>query len=81
MSTPLTYLTLRDAAALLGLQYSTLRTYHRDGKVPEPDAYVGAVPGWERATILAYAAERRAGEAKPRRGRPTIAAPPLSCLH
>mgnify|MGYP002741943758 CR=1 FL=1 len=59
-------LTVRDVAARLGLAVSTVQTYRRDGRLPEPDGLVGRVPWWRPATIDRWQA------ARPGRGRAGI---------
>lgn len=59
-------LTVRDVAARLGLAISTVQTYRRDGRLPEPDGLVGRVPWWRPATIDRWQA------ARPGRGRAGI---------
>lgn len=59
-------LTVRDVAARLGLAVSTVQTYRRDGRLPDPDGYLWHVPWWRPETIDAWQA------ARPGRGRAGI---------
>lgn len=49
------YLSLNAVADRTGIALSTLRTYRRDGRLPEPDATIGLEPnvrhGWLPETI------------------------------
>ena len=59
-------LTVRDVAARLGLAVSTVQTYRRDGRLPDPDGYLWRTPWWRPETIDAWQA------ARPGRGRAGI---------
>jgi predicted DNA-binding transcriptional regulator AlpA len=64
-TTPLgEYWTTREVAKFLGIAESTVRAYATRGKMPEPDAYVGATKVWRQQTIKEWAARR------PRKGKP-----------
>ena len=49
------YLSLNAVADRTGIALSTLRTYRRDGRLPEPDATIGLEPnvrhGWLPETV------------------------------
>lgn len=60
------YLDTREAAALAGVAYATMRYYlqqarahraagkPRPGDLPEPDRYFGRSPAWRRSTITTW---------------------------
>lgn len=64
------YLTANGIADRVGLSHTTIRSYQRDGLLPEPDAVLGtgnAVKhGWLPETIDAWNAKRR-GRGRPRK--------------
>lgn len=51
-------LDLRATAELLGLALVTMRTYHRDGRLPKEDGRFGTIPWWYTSTILEWQANR-----------------------
>ena len=59
-------LTIPEVATRLGLTVSTVQTYRRDGRLPDPDGYLGRTPWWRPETIDAWQAGR------PGRGRAGI---------
>lgn len=58
MTVSQTYLGYAQVADLLGVLPGTVRSYHNQGRMPEPDARVGKVPGWIPATIESWVASR-----------------------
>ncbi len=50
------YLTAQDIAKMAGLSTLTIASYIRDGRLPEPDIWLGALTerplrGWKKETI------------------------------
>lgn len=54
MAEPLRYLSRPQIAERIGVKADTLNRY----RLPEPDAYVGVLPGWLPETIDAWHAAR-----------------------
>ena len=51
---PIRYLSRPEVAERIGVQRDTLNRY----RLPEPDAYVGRLPGWLPETVDRWNAER-----------------------
>lgn len=64
------YLGYNQVADMLGLDPATVRSYRRDGYLPQPDAVIGDRPGWTEETI------RRWQESRPGQGARTDITPP-----
>jgi hypothetical protein len=47
-------MTRSDVAAYTGLTIETIKTYRRDGVMPEPDHIYDQKPLWKRSTIDAW---------------------------
>lgn len=47
-------LTRREVAEFTGLTLETIKTYRRDGVMPEPDLYVDRKPLWKESTIIRW---------------------------
>jgi len=47
-------MTRSDVAAYTGLTIETIKTYRRDGVMPEPDYIYDQKPLWKRSTIDAW---------------------------
>ncbi|QDH85069.1 ssDNA binding protein [Gordonia phage Dardanus] len=52
------YMSRGDVAEYLNLSVDTIKSYDRNGYMPEPDCKVGRVFGWKRSTIDAWAENR-----------------------
>lgn len=56
------YLSISDFAEYAGLALETVRTYGKQGRLPEPDVLIGlgerAVRGWSTDTIDAWLSSR-----------------------
>lgn len=52
---PVRFLSRPQVAARIGVKPDTLNRY----RLPDPDAYIGRLPGWLPATIDAWHAQRR----------------------
>ncbi|WP_165217976.1 transcriptional regulator [Schaalia sp. ZJ1691] len=67
------FLSLHGVANYLGRAYSTLRTYQRDGRLPDPDAIIGQgrseTYGWLPETIDAWNAARPGHGGRPKKQR------------
>ena len=48
------YLTRKQVAVLTGLTIETIKTYRRDGIMPEADLYVDRKPLWKESTIIKW---------------------------
>ncbi len=55
---PNRYLSLREFAARVGLEYGTLQSYRQKKLLPEPDALTGRVQGWLPETVDHWQANR-----------------------
>lgn len=58
-----TYLTARDIAEIAGLSTMTVASYIRDGRLPEPDIWLGLTTdrplrGWKQETIKTWLESR-----------------------
>ncbi|MCD4549708.1 helix-turn-helix transcriptional regulator [Schaalia sp. lx-260] len=63
------YLSLHGVSQHLGLAYTTVRSYLRDKRLPEPDVIIGEAPaetfGWSIQTIDAWQANRPGKPGRP----------------
>lgn len=59
---PIRYLSLSGLAEVAGIAMGTVRSYSAQGRLPEPDAYIGegprAVRGWTHQTVEQWIASR-----------------------
>lgn len=58
------YISMREAAKLVGVTHQTFNYHYLKGNAPAPDAYYNDNPVWEEKTILAYAREREKEKSK-----------------
>lgn len=58
MTTDHPLLDVDSVARLIEVKPSTVRDYHKKGKMPKADLYFGRSPVWTKDTIEAWAASR-----------------------